>query len=162
MPIPKKEDGSPDWAEAFYRDPEGAMGTLAHSIKQEMRAEYQVETNRNKFWSNFFREYPDLEAEKEMVDTIIKANIAELDKMKIEDAMAHIAEIANQQIAVETKRRNARTGDYAVMRGGPGFEGPVPMPDEDQQTLGDLIRSRREARREMQGSVGLNRRQQSE
>jgi hypothetical protein len=139
------------WGDAFYEDPDAAVGHLAQHIEQRIEERYAQEKGRERFWQSFYDAYPQFKNDRQLVSKVLDENIDELANLNVDDGSAHdrIAELVEQRIRASAERHGYRRQlrEEDVMRGSPEH-GHVYNERSHQKstTLGDLIRQRRERR----------------
>src|SRR5687767_8173219 len=133
--IPRKPNGDIDWGTWMFEDAEAALNYRDQMLEQK----YRIEQGRKDFFSGLFSSHPDLAKEKDLVQKVIDENLKELADLPVADGTAYerIAELARQKIGRETKSRE-RQKEYSAFKGGPGYEGASPIPDDAPQSLGDI------------------------
>ncbi|NLS02279.1 hypothetical protein HGP14_02705 [Rhizobium sp. P32RR-XVIII] len=149
-------------AELMYVDPARALALHKEVVKQEIRGEYQQHQGKEKFWHDFYRQYPELKADHDEVFQVLVQHQEELWPMSPADAAVELASRAKHHIKYKEQHRAAERGrsvyvggpddpdgsqQFAAPRiGGGAFGAPV-----QNKSLGDLIKERNAARSQGQG-----------
>ena len=148
MPLKRIDDMTDDELnETLFRNPR----QLINSIRSEERAVARQEQGTREFYQTLFRRHSTLRADKGYVDAVLNKHYEGIKDMPVDEAIDRIAELAQEAIAADERRRY-RNREYEVMRGGPGHSGiesdavPLPPP-EGTSSLGSVIRANNERRR---------------
>jgi hypothetical protein len=120
---------------------------LINQIRAEERAAASVQTGTQNFWNRFYDRYPHLRDDHVMIDQVMRTNFDRLKNVHVDQAMDQIATLAEQHIEATVRRWNG-SREHRVMVGGPAHGEPPRSAPAPQGSMGDLIRSRRQARRE--------------
>lgn len=147
---PEAEE-EPDWDELLFKDPKAAMKLhgerVAKSVREELRREYAQDQGTNQFWSDFYKDHPDLEGDDDLVQTMLNSNLAKLGGMPVKKAMDELADLTRQRIMRYSNGKGRRPGNRAVAEGASAPRPGRPAPAADKVvTLSDIIRNRKAKR----------------
>lgn len=133
------------YEDLLFEDPAAAV----EQLKQELRNEYTVEQNRQRFWTEFYRENPDLREHDDIVRLTMSKNLADLAQKPVPDAAKEIAELSRKRLAELRGGEEYEAPAPQAFEGGPDHGSPFTEPRRKRgSTLGDLINARKEMRRE--------------
>ena len=72
------EEQDPNWKDTFYADPDAAMEKFKEDVvdhvQKAVREEYTKQGSKDQFWNDFYSEHKELEAEKDMVVSVLQNN----------------------------------------------------------------------------------------
>jgi hypothetical protein len=138
-----------NWGERLFEDPQKTLQDfekhIRQSVRQEMTQEYQKDVGQREFWGQFYRDNPDLDKYRDLVDGSLAANYANLQNLPTAQAAKRLAELTRTRI-LAIRGGNKPTPQprrRAVAEGGnPPTDAPPRREPERPTTLGDVIRAR--------------------
>jgi hypothetical protein len=140
-----------DWGTMLYADPEKTLQLHGEMIEkrvtQRLKAEYQQEQNRNKFWEQFYSSHGDLRAHEDMVEMVLGRNMVNLANMRSADAMDKLADLTRQRIMQLSGKRPRKKA--IAEGGGPPSRRAAPAKQDEASvsSISDFIKQRRANKR---------------
>lgn len=144
-----------DWETELFRDPSGTLKRYGEIIEKKvtnkLTTQYQQEQGTQRFWTQFYGANADLKDDHDLVQAMLSANMHVLANMPVNDAIAKLADLTRERILRYSKKS---TGRKAVVEGNnpPQPRARPQEPTDKVVTLGDILKSRREARRKGQAA----------
>jgi hypothetical protein len=147
-PQPPQQDDEPI-EQLLFTEPKKAVAKLRAEVKREIEQDltqkYTQDQNTQKFWTAFDQKYPDLKADRDLVEMTLNGNLATLANIPVEDAMEKLAELTRTRISRYTKSRPQGRRPFAE-----GATPPLPPRQQQEEeappSLSDIVRRRRAAR----------------
>lgn len=143
-----------DWETELYSNPKEALKKYGKIVKDEvsrdLTSKYQQERGQSKFWEDFYKDHKDLKDDHFLVQSTLSANMAALANVPVADAMNKLADLTRQNIMRYSQKGAGRKA--RVEGNDPPQPRPQPREEPTVVTLGDILRSRREARRKGQAA----------
>lgn len=146
-----EEEDDSDLEELIFQDPKQALRIhgerIASRVKKELQREYQQDQGTQKFWNDFFEQYPDLKDDRDLVEATLSGNLSRLADMPVQDAIKELGRLTRQRIS-RYQNRNAKKRPKAQAEGAgqPAPKRQAPAQDRPK-TLSDIIKQRRQGRR---------------
>lgn len=137
---------SKQFEEDLFKDPAGTMERrdkiVAKRIKHELQTEYQRDQGTVRFWDNFFQKYPDLKADRDLVEITLNSNLADLANIRVDESYEKLAELTRARILRYAGGKSRKP--KAIVEGADPPKPKVAEEDRPQNTsLGSVIRNMR-------------------
>lgn len=147
---PKAAD-SAKLSDLIFTDPDKAVQLIKDEIRAELNTTLASTNAQQQFWSEFYRENPDLQDSDWLVKSILNREMPKMGKMLVPEALKHLAETVKGDILkLAGKKQKKEPGD--VLEGGnerrprPSKEGEAEGKDSPT-SITDVLKARKAARR---------------
>lgn len=116
--------------DVLFEEPASAFAMLKEEIKNEIRGESQIQQNNNKVWTDFYKNYPDLSGNEDIVE-LVRSQLSEdvRDKLPLSQSIPILAKQARDRLA---KIRGSSANQGIQLPSGPaitaGSSGASPPP----------------------------------
>ena len=124
-----------------------------------IREEIDLREQRNAFWNDLFRQFPIVRGHREIAEGILEKRAAEIGPMAIDEAIVFLGNATVKEIE-RRRNRDEHNREALAYEGGPSSfvvdsDGVTSIPSDGSEldhdprefSLGDVIRRRKEARR---------------
>jgi hypothetical protein len=152
MPQPQP-DPEPDWDKLLFDNPKEALRLhgerVARDIEAKMTKRYQQDVGERDFWTEFYRDNPDLKNDDDLVKATMQKNMAELAVLVVPDASKKLAELTRARILgyAQLNGRQPRPATRTRVEGQGSTTERQPAPEPERPaTLGDVLKARRTMR----------------
>ncbi|MFQ5895652.1 MAG: hypothetical protein ACE5JJ_07540 [Nitrospinota bacterium] len=151
----------PPISELIFSEPERFVESLEQRIVGKLTSAYTADKNQEKFWGDFYRDNPELSKAPKVVEATLRDNWASLSGMTPPEASAKLADLSRAELLRLTElirpaggeREVPGRGRAVVERGGGGASAALGEP-EGPNSLSEVVRTRRRARRARAGAGG--------
>jgi len=137
-------------AELMYEDPSAYQRAILEQAEARVMGKIQTQNAQVQAWETFYKKYPDLNQDRDVVGLTYQNNASKLDKMHLDQAMDELAKSARGRIAkfrqIPSDGKALPSGP-AVTTGSSGGPGIVPQVTQKPMTLIDQMMAMRSKRR---------------
>jgi hypothetical protein len=115
---------------------------MAKRIKKDLQTEYQRDQGTVRFWDNFYGKYPELKADRDLVEVTLNSHLADLANIPVDSAYEKLAELTRDRILRYAGGKSRKPKARAE-----GADPPKPKVAEEEKpqsvSLGSVIRNMR-------------------
>lgn len=147
------QQAEPELHELIFRDPRTAINRIKDDLRAEMTAAYRQEQATQNFWSSLYRTDESMRrVPREFVNAVVMENQRAFAGLPDEIAIKRVADLVKERIAsFSGLGQNTQQQVPTSYADGGSTPAPAPAAPEPEggepQTLSELIRQKREARR---------------
>ncbi len=144
-------DKPEDIGTLLFTDPAKAVAAIKQEIVREVAGMYTAEESRKGFWTDFYKDHPDLEDSDLMVRAIAGKNFSTLGPMKASAAGNELADLTRKEIlrmVNKSKGGNSGSDRSTSLEGTRALSAPAaPEEHKGPQSLSATIKARAAVRR---------------
>lgn len=107
-------------SDLLFEDPDAAVEQIKNDFREEQAQREQQQRAQAESWDKFFKQFPDLKEEKELVDFVMQRNLNELSKLHADQAIAQLGEKTREVIG----RYKSKPSGGKELPSGPAMTGP--------------------------------------
>lgn len=137
-------------AELMYEDPAAYQRAILDQAENRAMSKINQQRSHEQAWEAFYKKYPDLNQDRDVVGLMYQNNAPKLDKMHLDQAMDELAKASRGRIAkfrqIPSEGKPLPSGP-AVTTGSSGGPGIVPQVTQQSMTLVDQMAAMRAKRR---------------
>ena len=146
---------APELETLLFENPKAALSRLRQEITEDVTQQYRQDQHRQQFWRDFYRANDDLDSSDElMVQAVMSSHWGELQALPMSEAIKRIGDMTRNEILRISKKLKTGGETLPVNRAiveGAGVPAPKRTastePDDGIHSLSDVLRKRREQRR---------------
>lgn len=141
-----------DFNTKIFEEPAEALARLEKKIKQELKQELEskarVEADEKAFWSEFYKDNPELKEYDFIVKAVLQRDLAKLSTKSVDEAIKMIAAETKKHVLKNEPRKG--NPDKVTLEGGGNvskFQPEGEAPTDETFSVSSFLKGRREARR---------------
>jgi hypothetical protein len=151
-PEPKAKEEEIDWEKELFANPKAAVNKMmdmaGQKVEARLRQEYQRDRGVSEFWSEFYRQNPDLREDKDLVEIVLDKNLPELMNTPVEKAYGRLADLTRERIMRYVGSAGGARAKARAEGASPPSKSSEGKPKEEEiKSLSDILRERRRRRR---------------